>query len=112
VGPFPFSDTDPVHGTDAGPGAGGTVELIDIYTFQPPFRYSDGGYEVRHGDGTLLWSGRFCDAAVLRLQAAVNAGTVSVVRDSDACAAAETGDTATLQVTLLVTPAVTAAVVI
>lgn len=83
-GPFPFSDTETGTGTDG--------HIIDVYTFQPLFRWDGGSFRVviRHplGHEMTLWQGLRVTKAALDLAAKVS-GTVHVVSDSDACRADE-----------------------
>lgn len=95
---FPVSDfTESCTGTE--------TQIIDVYTYQPPFRWTGGQYEVRFGE-RVVWSGSHPDRSVLELAATLAASAaVEFPQDHDECHAEE--DQAPLtSVTLIAEPAV------
>lgn len=96
VGPFP------VHDSEASSGSEGQV--IEVWTYQPPFRFTGGNYEVVYR-GRVVWSGATPERFAVHLAQQLEAGTMHVVWDSDEGVASE-AETPLATVTLVAERAV------
>lgn len=93
----PLSDTDasnpasdrelPFHMIDFETCTGTESQVIGIYTFQPPFRWTGGGYMIAFGE-RVIWQGEFPDKSVLELAKSLGESrSVEFIHDGDACRA-------------------------
>jgi hypothetical protein len=121
----PVSSAEACHGTDAcappPPQAeacavsDAAVPSVGVYTFQPPFRWTGGGYELVLGvpalddsellRDLLLWRGARPDGTAFRLAAAHAEGRLRFVSSCDSSRSVSYEDLFSLPVTLLVAPA-------
>jgi hypothetical protein len=130
TGPINSSDTG--HGTDGGEvtkvlgpdSATGTDSgpVIDVYSFQPPFRFDGGSYrlvfEVPHAQAPdvhrelQLWRGERPDGTAFRLAAAHAEGRLWFTSDADEGGGRDEQEVAMLRVTAEVVPALECSVAI
>jgi hypothetical protein len=97
VGPFHFADNDAGTGTEG--------QVIEVWTYQPPFRWQGGWYSVVY-QGRTVWKGRTPERFAVHLAQQLEAGTMHVVWDEDGAVMTET-ETPVLLVTLVAEKALT-----